>query len=61
MHHLVIMLVLYNIVEPAWLAETVTHGPKISGCNREVAALKRCVMNVWSFAHLELEVIKWLL
>ena len=22
----------------------VTHGPDINGCNREVAALKRCLM-----------------
>ena len=32
----------------------VTHGPKISGCNREVAALKK-VYNVSEFCRLELE------
>ena len=31
----------------------VTMGPKISGCNREVAALKRCT--IYGVCHLELE------
>ena len=33
------------------LAIVVTHGPSSSGCNREVAALKRCA--AYGLCHLE--------
>ena len=37
------------------LSIAVTHGLTICGCNREVAALKRCIM--CGVCHLELELV----